>query len=95
MTVRALANIINNAAEAGASRVTVTTCVEDGCGVVFIANDGAAIPADRIEQIFTPFYSTRRNGSGIGLSLARQIITASGGSLTLHSPSPVTFKAVL
>lgn len=95
MTVRALANIINNAAEAGASRVTVTTCVEEGCGVIYIANDGPSIPADRVEQIFTPFYSTRRNGSGIGLSLARQIITASGGSLTLHSPSPVTFKAVL
>lgn len=95
MTVRALANIINNAAEAGASRVTLTTCAEEGCGVIFISNDGPAIPADRIEQIFTPFYSTRRNGSGIGLSLARQIITASGGSLTLHSPSPVTFKAVL
>lgn len=95
MTVRALANIINNAAEAGASRVTITTCAEEGCGVIYIANDGPSIPADRAEQIFTPFYTTRREGNGIGLSLARQIITASGGSLTLHSLSPVTFKAVL
>ena len=95
MTVRALTNIINNAAEAGTTRVTITTCVEEGCGVIYIANDGPSIPPDRAEQIFTPFFTTRLDGNGIGLSLARQIITASGGSLTLHSPSPVTFKAVL
>lgn len=50
---------------------------------VYISNDGPAIPEAEAEQIFVPFFTTRTNGSGIGLSLSRQIMKLSGGSISL------------
>lgn len=48
-----------------------------------IANNGPAIPPDAAEQIFVPFFTTKEEGSGIGLSLSKQIMRLSGGMLTL------------
>lgn len=48
-----------------------------------VSNNGAQIPPDVAEQIFIPFFTTREGGSGIGLSLSRQIMRLSGGSLAL------------
>ena len=48
-----------------------------------IANNGPAIPPDAAEQIFVPFFTTKEEGSGIGLSLSKQIMRLSGGTLTL------------
>ena len=48
-----------------------------------VANDGAPIPVSNQEQIFVPFFTTKAEGSGIGLSLSRQIMRAHGGSLSL------------
>lgn len=48
-----------------------------------IANNGPAIPGDAAEQIFVPFFTTKEDGSGIGLSLSKQIMRLSGGTLTL------------
>ena len=55
-----------------------------------------SIPADVAEQIFVPFFTTKHEGSGIGLSLSRQIMKLSGGSITLLKTGsngwPVTFQ---
>ena len=48
-----------------------------------IANNGAQIPPEIKEQIFVPFYTTKENGSGIGLSLSKQIILQMGGDIML------------
>ena len=48
-----------------------------------IANNGPAIPPDAAGQIFVPFFTTKEEGSGIGLSLSKQIMRLSGGTLTL------------
>jgi nitrogen fixation/metabolism regulation signal transduction histidine kinase len=48
-----------------------------------IANNGPQIPPEIKEQIFVPFYTTKENGSGIGLSLSRQIILQMGGDITV------------
>lgn len=53
--------------------------------VIEISNNGGAIPAEVIENIFTPFYTTKPDGSGIGLSLSRRIMQLHGGSLRLTS----------
>jgi signal transduction histidine kinase len=53
--------------------------------VVHIANDGEQIPESAQEQIFIPFYTTKKEGSGIGLSLARQIMRNHNGSIELLS----------
>ena len=48
-----------------------------------MANDGSAISPEAQEQIFIPFFTTKRDGSGIGLSLSRQIMRAHNGTLDL------------
>lgn len=50
---------------------------------IYISNDGPVISEEEAEQIFVPFFTTRINGSGIGLSLSRQIMKLSGGSISL------------
>ena len=57
-----------------------------------IANNGPAIPPEEAANLFIPFFTTKAEGSGIGLSLSRQLMRLSGGSLTLLSASPVTFR---
>ena len=51
--------------------------------IIQVANDGEPIPASAQEQIFIPFYTTKKEGSGIGLSLARQIMRQHNGSIDL------------
>lgn len=53
--------------------------------VIDIANDGPLIPPDVADHIFVPFFTTKTDGSGIGLSVSRQIMKLSGGTLTLKS----------
>ena len=50
-----------------------------------IANNGPEIPPEIKEQIFVPFYTTKENGSGIGLSLSKQIMLTMGGDIWLNS----------
>ena len=51
--------------------------------IIQVANDGEPIPVSAQEQIFIPFYTTKKEGSGIGLSLARQIMRNHNGSIEL------------
>jgi two-component system, NtrC family, nitrogen regulation sensor histidine kinase NtrY len=52
---------------------------------IIVANNGPAIPAELHDKIFVPFYTTKENGSGIGLSLSRQIIQLHHGYIYLES----------
>ena len=56
-----------------------------------IKNNGPEIPSEIAEHIFIPFLTTKENGSGIGLSISRQIMRLSGGSLTLLRDKETTF----
>ena len=77
-------NLFRNAVQAGASRISVTASVSDeGCISIDVANDGRPVPPERREEIFIPFFTTKSDGSGIGLSLSRQIMRMHNGSLTL------------
>jgi len=64
---------------------------------VQIYNSGPAIPSDVLEKIFVPFYSTKPEGSGIGLSLSRQIISNHGGQIIVESEEGkgTTFQVIL
>jgi Signal transduction histidine kinase regulating C4-dicarboxylate transport system len=53
--------------------------------IINIQNNGQSIPSEIAENIFTPFFTTKENGSGIGLSISKQIMLKHGGSLTLSS----------
>ena len=81
-----LINLIKNALQAGARHIDVSAFMSPGDEVVVhIANDGEQIPESAQEQIFIPFYTTKKEGSGIGLSLARQIMRNHNGSIELLS----------
>ena len=77
-------NLIKNALQAGAKHIDITARMDkDDEMVVRVANDGAPIPASAQEQIFIPFYTTKKEGSGIGLSISRQIMRNHNGTIEL------------
>jgi len=79
-----LINLIKNALQAGAKRLDLSAQMgKDDDVIVRVANDGEPIPVSAQEQIFIPFYTTKKEGSGIGLSLARQIMRNHNGSIEL------------
>ena len=79
-----LINLIKNALQAGAKHIDISAKMgkEDDV-IIQVANDGAPIPVSAQEQIFVPFYTTKIEGSGIGLSLARQIMRQHNGTIDL------------
>ena len=54
--------------------------------VIQVSNDGPVIPEAERAHAFTPFFTTKRQGSGLGLSVCRQIMTASQGTIALLPP---------
>ena len=74
-----LINLVKNAIEAGA--ISIATEYTDSA--LFVSNDGKPIPAEAAGSIFVPFFTTKRTGSGIGLSLSRRMMIQQGGNLTL------------
>ena len=81
---RILINLIKNAVQAGAHNISIVAGIdEDEQTFINVTNDGAPISPSSRDQIFIPFYTTKDNGSGIGLSLSRQIMLAHNGRLDL------------
>ena len=81
---RILINLIKNAVQAGAHNISIVAGIdEDEQTFINVTNDGAPISPSSRDQIFIPFYTTKANGSGIGLSLSRQIMLAHNGRLDL------------
>ena len=81
---RVLINLVSNAIEAGASQITITAeLTADSQTIIRVRNNGAPIPTGSQQQIFIPFYTTKPQGNGIGLSLSRQILQAHNGSIEL------------
>ena len=79
-----LINLIKNALQAGAKHILLSARMDrDDAVIVRIANDGQPIPPSAQEQIFIPFYTTKKEGSGIGLSISRQIMRNHNGSIEL------------
>ena len=60
-------------------------CNDDEAVFIEVCNNGPTIPSEEAEHIFIPFFTTKEGGSGIGLSISRQIMRLSGGSITLKS----------
>lgn len=66
--------------------------------IIDVSNNAGLIPDDIASHIFIPFFTTKSEGSGIGLSLSRQIMRVSGGSLSLHQDKAqgiTTFRIVI
>ena len=82
-------NLLTNAIHAleGSEAPLITWRFEPGDRWVDIAikDNGSGIDPDKLEQIFIPFFSTKKDGSGIGLSLSRQIIYRHKGRIHVYS----------
>lgn len=82
---RILINLIKNALQADAKTIYITADIDDSrqTTLISIKNNGMPISPESQDQIFIPFFTTKSNGSGIGLSLSRQIMQAHNGTLEL------------
>jgi signal transduction histidine kinase len=82
-------NLLQNAAQAldtgGRASLNVELADEGDTVVVSIGDDGPGMTDEVLDQIFEPLFSTRPDGTGLGLTIARRIATAHGGELTLES----------
>ncbi len=77
-------NLIKNALQAGAKHIHIMAKMDkDDEVIIQVSNDGAPIPLSSQEQIFIPFFTTKKEGSGIGLSISRQIMRNHNGSIEL------------
>jgi signal transduction histidine kinase len=97
MLRQVLMNLAKNAVEAEARKMVITQADErqlagDGMSGIststhhlklYVGNDGLPIPAENRQSLFVPFFTTKRSGSGIGLSLSRRMMIQQGGMLEL------------
>ena len=98
-----MVNLLKNATEALLAqdcerKITIRSTIDAEERIqIEITNNGSAIPAEVAENIFTPFFTTKADGSGIGLAVSRQIIRLHGGSLRLkhNEEGRVTFAVVV
>jgi signal transduction histidine kinase len=87
---QALINLVRNAIDAlrdTQDGVIALSAQRDADGriAIAVADNGPGIPAEQREKVFVPFYTTRRQGSGIGLTIVRQIATAHGARVDIAS----------
>jgi signal transduction histidine kinase len=96
--LRVFANLIRNAGEAGATRVSVTAAVEGGEFAITVADDGPGLPEPVRTALFRPFVEGgRRGGTGLGLAIVHDLMRAHGGDATLldSGPTGTSFRLTL
>ncbi len=91
LITQTLMNLIKNSIEALTDSTDGTIYLDalqenDDPVIIKITDNGPGIPLDIIDQIFIPFFTTKENGSGIGLSLSRQIMWLHHGHISANSP---------
>lgn len=87
---RVIANLLKNSIESDAAHIRIAAyCINEQEQVAIdVSDDGKPIDDQIREQIFVPFFTTKAEGSGIGLSVSRRIMSMHNGSLHLIQPSP-------
>ena len=80
-------NLIVNAMDAMSDlpvdqrRLAITTARAEGSAELSVSDTGPGVPPDKLKEIFDPFFSTKKEGMGMGLSTARSIVEAHGGGI--------------
>ncbi len=97
---RALLNLAHNAVQAcpddGSGKVRLSCSRKNGEVVVTVGDSGLGIPADVLAKIWTPFYTTKQSGTGLGLAFVREIARDHHARLDVESrPGGTTFTLAL
>lgn len=102
---RAIINIVRNAYQATPDNGAVSISVRHGRtaadgsreALIAVHNDGSHVPPEDREKLFTPFFTTKSDGTGLGLPIANQIVAAHSGRIEVESgtESGTTFRIVL
>ena len=94
-----LLNLVKNAVDAlgdtASPEITIKARLDYGRVLLQVSDNGPGIPASVLDQVFVPFFTTKRDGSGIGLSLSRQIMTAHGGEIAVASKAGGTMVSLV
>lgn len=89
MIEQVLINLLKNAVEACSESLSPEVRIEafrrDGIPVITISDNGSGIVPEALDKVFVPFFTTKPGGSGIGLSVCRQIMNRHGGNITVTS----------
>ncbi len=94
LTIHALSNLMSNGAEAALATPTRPPTVrlaarpETAGATLVVADSGPGVSDEHRERIFQPFFTTKSEGTGVGLSFARQVALSHGGDLALAPPAP-------
>lgn len=93
----AIINIVRNALDAmpNGGTLEVTLTHRGDWLDLRVKDDGAGIPADVLPRLFTPFYTTKPHGSGLGLFIVQRVVHALGGSVRVHSEAGAGAELVL
>lgn len=97
MLIQVLLNLVKNAvqavekAEKGA--ITISTAINENRIVLKVTDNGEGIPPEISDEIFMPFFTTRKKGTGVGLSYSRQVMAMNGGRIEFDSqPGSTQFR---
>ena len=94
-----LINLVKNAVEvvnSGEGEIKLEVWETDLKAKIKVSDNGPGIPVDELEQVFVPFFTTKENGTGLGLSVSRQVILAHKGQITVASePGKTEFEITL
>ena len=93
----AFGNILLNSVEAmdgKPGRIAIRASAKDGSLVIEFEDSGSGIRREDIGKIFDPLFTTKQDGTGLGLSSVRQIVEAHGGTISVRSP-PTVFTVTL
>ncbi|TBW59450.1 PAS domain-containing protein [Marinobacter halodurans] len=83
--IGACLNLVNNSLEAGANHVTVRVSVNDGQAEIIVADNGPGFAPEEREQLLEAFYTTKSQGTGLGLAVVQAVVKAHKGEFDLTS----------
>ncbi|MDH3974074.1 MAG: PAS domain-containing protein [Deltaproteobacteria bacterium] len=84
---QALLNILNNAIQsmAGGGRLSISAEERDGRLIIAVCDTGAGIKKKDLDKIFAPFFTTRKNGTGLGMAILKHFVDLHGGEVIVES----------
>jgi signal transduction histidine kinase len=86
---QAMLNLIHNSRDAmpGGGELTISTWRDGGQVALRVSDNGKGMTGEQLQQVFTPFFTTKKEGIGLGMALVHQIVTEHGGHIECESVS--------